>query len=83
MILDLGPDFQLVFTAGVLNRFGAHGDNGAHPVGQTGDRQRIPGKLRRKSMSGPSLRRIPGQPSPKTAKHPHRRAWAGGMEFQV
>jgi len=54
----------------VLNRFGAHGDNGAHPVGQTGDRQRISGKLRRKSMSGPSLRRIPGQLSPKTVKHP-------------
>jgi len=49
----------------VLNRFGAYGDDGARPVRQTGDRQRISGKLRQKFMSGPSLRRISGQPSPK------------------
>ncbi len=49
-------------AARVLNRFGDHGNQGAHPVRQTGDRQRNSGKLRRKFMSGPSLRRIPGRP---------------------
>ena len=49
----------------VLNRFGGHDEHGACPAGQTKDRQRISGKLRRKFMSVPGLRHIPGSPSPK------------------
>src|ERR1035437_7643141 len=50
---------------GVHNRFGGHDEHGACPAGQTKDRQRISGKLRRKFMSVPGLRHIPGSPSPK------------------
>jgi len=49
---------------------GAHDENGAYPARQTGVRQRIPGKLRRKFMSVPGLRRIHGQPSQKPLSTP-------------
>ena len=45
------------YAAGrVLNRFGGHDEARDIAVGQTGDRQRISGKRRRKSESGPGLR---------------------------
>jgi hypothetical protein len=42
----------------VLDRSGGQGERRDIAVGQTGDRQRISGKLRRKSKSGPGLRAL-------------------------
>jgi hypothetical protein len=57
--------FRAGQAGGVLNRFGAYGERRDIAVGQTGDRQRISGRMRRKSKSGPGLRRISGSQPPK------------------
>jgi hypothetical protein len=51
--------FRAGQAGGVLNRFGAYGERRDIAVGQTGDRQRISGRMRRKSKSGPGLRTFP------------------------
>src|ERR1017187_6580761 len=59
-------------SARVLNRFGETTNGQPVPLGKPWDRQPNSGKLRRKLVSVPGLRRISGQLSPKRLGTPLR-----------
>ena len=62
---QLRPPFLGSLRLRVLNRFGGTTNGQAVPRGKPWDRQPVSGKLRRKLVSVPGLRRISGQLAPK------------------